>query len=93
MLLFEPTIHLTLLSVNLWLDPSSLFAHPWIEISHLFAQNIEDPMIIETIQDAWKNFIESGQVWALGIGFVLGYIFRTFTSGTDILQFRSSSLS
>ncbi len=80
MLLFEPTIHLNLISVTVWLDPSSLFAHPWIEINHLFAQKIEDPKIIETMQDSWKNFIESGQVWALGIGFVLGYIFRTFTS-------------
>ena len=80
MLLFGPTINLNLLPVPLWLVPSSLFDHPWIEISHLFAQNIENPQIIEKLQKSWKNFIESGQVWALGIGFVLGYIFRTFTS-------------
>ena len=80
MLLFEPTIHLDLIPVSLWSDPSSLFHHPWIEVSHLFAQKIEDPDIIGKFQKSWKNFIESGQVWALGIGFVLGYIFRTFTS-------------
>ncbi|MDJ0598257.1 MAG: hypothetical protein QNJ37_05400 [Crocosphaera sp.] len=80
MLLFEPTIHLDLIQVSLWSDSASFFHHPWIEVSHLFAQNIEDPQLIETMQKSWKNFIESGQVWALGIGFVLGYIFRTFTS-------------
>ena len=80
MLLFESTIHLNLIQVSLWSDTSSLFHHPWIEVSHLFAQKIEDPDIIGKIQKSWRNFIESGQVWALGIGFVLGYIFRTFTS-------------
>ncbi len=80
MLLFEPTIHLDWLPVSFWPDPSSLFHHPSIEVSHLLAQKIEDPQLIEKLQKSWRNFIESGQVWALGIGFVIGYIFRTFTS-------------
>ncbi|MGK7954768.1 MAG: hypothetical protein AB4063_05840 [Crocosphaera sp.] len=80
MLLFEPTIHLDLIPVSLWSHPLSFFDHSWIGASHLFAQKIEDPQIIETMQKSWRNFIESGQVWALGIGFVIGYIFRTFTS-------------
>ncbi|ACB49584.1 hypothetical protein cce_0233 [Crocosphaera subtropica ATCC 51142] len=80
MLLFEPTIHLDLIDISRWSDLSSFFYHPWMEVSHLFAQQIEDPQIIEKMQKSWRNFIESGQVWALGIGFVLGYIFRTFTS-------------
>lgn len=33
-----------------------------------------------TVQGAWDNFIQSGQVWALLIGFVIGYIFRSITS-------------
>ncbi|MEL4896656.1 hypothetical protein [Crocosphaera sp. Alani8] len=80
MLLFEPFINHNLLPVFFWVDASSFFHHPWIEVSHLLAQQIEDPDIIATFQKSWKNFIESGQVWALGIGFVLGYIFHTFTS-------------
>ncbi|EAZ90569.1 hypothetical protein CY0110_20268 [Crocosphaera chwakensis CCY0110] len=80
MLLFEPTIHFNWLHFSLGSDPLSLFHNSWIEFSHLFAQKIEDPQIIEKMQKSWRNFIESGQVWALGIGFVLGYIFRTFTS-------------
>ncbi|MBL1209192.1 hypothetical protein [Geminocystis sp. GBBB08] len=50
-------------------------------ISHglLFAQHIEDPDILGQISDAWKNFVESGQVWALLIGVFFGYIFANFT--------------
>ncbi|WP_107671020.1 hypothetical protein [Cyanothece sp. BG0011] len=80
MLLFEPTIHLNWPHFALWSEPLSLFHNPPMEVTHLFAQKIEDPQIIEKMQKSWRNFIESGQVWALGIGFVLGYIFRTFTS-------------
>lgn len=43
------------------------------------AQQIKDPQVLEKIKDAYDNFIESGQVWALVIGFIFGYIFRTFT--------------
>ncbi|MDJ0713243.1 MAG: hypothetical protein QNJ54_03345 [Prochloraceae cyanobacterium] len=43
-------------------------------------QDIEDIDVIAQMQDAYNNFIQSGQVWALGIGVVLGYIFRAFTA-------------
>jgi hypothetical protein len=29
---------------------------------------------------SWDNFIRSGQVWALVIGFFIGYLFRSLTS-------------
>lgn len=44
-----------------------------------FAQVYEDNLG-SNVQDALNNFIESGQVWALGIGFILGYIVRSFTA-------------
>jgi hypothetical protein len=40
----------------------------------------KDVDVIAQMQDAFHNFIESGQVWALLIGLVLGYIFRSFTA-------------
>lgn len=46
----------------------------------LFAQVIEDPDIIGQINDAWANFIETGQVWAFACGVFFGYIFAKFTS-------------
>jgi hypothetical protein len=36
--------------------------------------------VLAQMQDAYKNFIDSGQVWALLIGLILGYIFRSFTA-------------
>jgi hypothetical protein len=46
----------------------------------VLAQTIEDPEVLQQIEDAWNNFIDSGQVWALLIGLFLGYLFRTFIS-------------
>ncbi|MGF1540304.1 MAG: hypothetical protein ACFCU5_07605 [Pleurocapsa sp.] len=49
-----------------------------VPIAPLVAQMIEDPDILGQIQDAWFNFIESGQAWALLIGMFLGYTFKGF---------------
>jgi hypothetical protein len=32
------------------------------------------------ISDAWTHFIDSGQVWAMIIGIVLGYLIRNLTA-------------
>lgn len=50
-----------------------------LPITSLVAQMIEDPDIIGQMQDAWYNFIDSGQVWALLIGAFFGYTFKGFT--------------
>ena len=63
------------------------FVQVMVEINHnyllpitsLLAQQIEDPDIVGQIQDAWYNFIDSGQVWALLIGTFFGYTFKGFT--------------
>lgn len=44
----------------------------------ILAQKIEDPDVIGQIQDAWFNFIDSGQAWALAIGVFFGYTFKGF---------------
>ncbi|ERN40704.1 hypothetical protein KR51_00026900 [Rubidibacter lacunae KORDI 51-2] len=65
----------------------SLFANSWdaanawqqaVQSSWLLA--IDDPDVLGQMRNAWNNFIESGQVWALIIGLFLGYIFRSFTA-------------
>ena len=48
-------------------------------ISSLLAQTLEDPDIIGQLEDAWYNFIDSGQVWALLVGAFFGYTFKGFT--------------
>ena len=50
-----------------------------LPVSSLLAQQIEDPDILGEMQDAWYNFIDSGQVWALLIGAFFGYTFKGFT--------------
>lgn len=40
----------------------------------------EEVDVLLQMQNAWNNFIESGQIWALLIGLVLGYLFRSLTA-------------
>ena len=51
----------------------------WGQHLGLLAQTFEDNLGSD-VGNAWDNFIESGQVWALGIGFILGYIVRSLTA-------------
>jgi len=46
----------------------------------VLAQSVEDPEVLTRIQSAWNNFISTGQVWALLIGLIIGYLFRGITS-------------
>lgn len=48
---------------------------PTLRVAQSFQDNLGG-----SVQDAWDTFIQSGQVWALMIGFILGYLFRTMTS-------------
>lgn len=38
------------------------------------------PDILADIQNAWGNFVKTGQIWALLIGIFFGYLFRSMTS-------------
>ncbi|MEA5508096.1 hypothetical protein VB735_34445 [Halotia wernerae UHCC 0503] len=58
---------------------SQLFWHLPANLMPL-AQAIHDPDLIGQIQKAWSHFIQTGQVWALLIGLVIGYIIRNLTS-------------
>ncbi|MHC5614042.1 MAG: hypothetical protein ACYTXA_24380 [Nostoc sp.] len=44
------------------------------------AQTITDPDVMGQIQKSWSHFIQTGQVWALLIGLVIGYMIRNLTS-------------
>jgi hypothetical protein len=46
----------------------------------VLAQQVTDPDVLGQIQNWWNNFIKSGQVWALIIGLIVGYVFRGMTS-------------
>ena len=63
------------------LFPIIIDTHQYLSlpIVDILAQRIEDPDILGQIQDAWTNFIKSGQGWALLIGMFFGYTFKGFT--------------
>lgn len=45
------------------------------------AQDVSNtPDILANIQNAWSNFVKTGQIWALLIGIFFGYLFRSMTS-------------
>ncbi len=46
----------------------------------VLAQTVNDPDLLGQIQKAWNNFVETGQIWALLIGLVIGYLIRNLTS-------------
>lgn len=46
----------------------------------VLAQKQFDTDVFANTRAWFANFIESGQVWALIIGFVVGYILRSLTS-------------
>ncbi|MBR8829876.1 MAG: hypothetical protein N5P05_000584 [Chroococcopsis gigantea SAG 12.99] len=46
----------------------------------LASLNDKDVDIIGNFQTSFHNFVQTGQVWALIIGIVVGYMFRGFTS-------------
>lgn len=46
----------------------------------LLAQQVTDPDLLGNFQQAFNNFIQTGQAWALLIGLILGYMIRGFTS-------------
>ncbi|WP_427160787.1 hypothetical protein ACQFX9_03875 [Aliinostoc sp. HNIBRCY26] len=45
----------------------------------VLAQNVTNPDVIGQMQKVWNQFVQSGQIWALLIGVVVGYAFRNLT--------------
>ncbi|MFM6000894.1 MAG: hypothetical protein ACKPCI_26660 [Dolichospermum sp.] len=42
--------------------------------------HIKDPNPLEQIRLIWNYFITSGQIWALSIGVVVGYLLKSLSS-------------
>lgn len=57
------------------------------ELSHqlsvdwlVLAQDVSNVDALGQMVGAWNHFVKTGQVWALLIGLIIGYVFRSFTS-------------
>jgi hypothetical protein len=45
-----------------------------IQVTH-----VKDTQLFDDVQQSFNHFIQSGQAWALAIGFFLGYFLRGLT--------------
>lgn len=68
-------------SISSWSDALGGLSHPlsvdWLVLAQ---QASSDTDIIAKMQNSWNTFVSTGQVWALLIGIVLGYLFKSFTT-------------
>ena len=70
--------HVTAIADHSWF---SLLPHDLTDSITFLGQNaaeLKKVDIIADVQKSFKNFVESGQVWALGIGLVLGWLAHSF---------------
>ncbi len=59
----------------------SLLGHQFSDLTTLLAQSAADMKKIDILGDfqkSFQNFIKTGQVWALGIGLVIGWLLKGF---------------
>ncbi len=54
--------------------------HNFTHETTILAQVIEPVDVIANMEEAWYSFVDSGQVWALLIGLLIGYSFKGLTS-------------
>ncbi|MEC4983218.1 MAG: hypothetical protein SAJ37_04080 [Oscillatoria sp. PMC 1068.18] len=52
----------------------------WLVGGTILAQAVAEPNVLDQMRDAFGKFVESGQLWAMIIGLVVGYVFKTFIS-------------
>lgn len=60
------------------LETGAIAALP-METQPVLAQQFKDPDLMGQVQRAWSGFVNSGQIWALIIGLIIGYTFRKFS--------------
>ncbi|MBD2294756.1 hypothetical protein H6G06_15010 [Anabaena sphaerica FACHB-251] len=57
---------------------------PVSDHTHLFLvgdyTNVKDADLLGQIQRNWNNFVKTGQIWALFIGMIIGYMLKGLTS-------------
>jgi hypothetical protein len=76
--LFVPLSH----SLSTSADVLAIGGHHWLHMAQdgMFLAQHTDADLVASFQKSFKHFVESGQVWAMMIGLVIGYFFRAFTT-------------
>ncbi len=72
--LLQPAINglISTLPIN---DSMQIFLWKAMLNSSILAQKV-DVDLWRDVQNAWYNFVQSGQIWALILGFIIGYFIR-----------------
>jgi hypothetical protein len=66
-----------------WNDLGQIWSWDWQIDSMVLAaksSGVRDANILGQIQQAFDNFIKSGQVWAMLIGLTIGYLLKGITN-------------
>lgn len=73
-------------SITASVDTIAVMAHPLSHALNEAAQNSmflaqhTDADLVAEFQKSFKHFVDSGQVWAMLIGVIIGYVFRSFST-------------
>ena len=65
------------------LDFATLFSYHSdfsLQFLTILAQTFDNIDIMQDMEEAWHNFVETGQCWALLIGVIVGYGFKGLTN-------------
>ncbi len=46
----------------------------------VLAQQVSETSLFTDVQKFWNNFVQTGQIWAMLIGIVIGYAIRNITA-------------
>ena len=70
------SFHLSAIDIPMNFNIADLHSHINMD---LLAQQFKQDVIVD-LGKGWDGFVKSGQIWALMIGVVVGYLFRSITN-------------
>jgi hypothetical protein len=62
------------------LNPSDILSSPSLHSSHLVLAQMFQQDILGDLIKGFNTFVKTGRLWAMLIGFVIGYVFKSMTS-------------
>ena len=72
------SVHLSAIDISSSLNFNIVDLHSHINMDLLAQQFKQD--VMGDVGKGWDSFVKSGQIWALIIGVVVGYLFRSITN-------------
>ena len=73
-------LEISMLDAHTWTNLGDVLSRDMVSTTTFLAQNFKQFDVLGDMQKAFDNFIQSGQVWALLIGFFFGFMVKSLTS-------------